>query len=601
MSRMAGKITGGDNTGSGFLNAGYADTDMHFRNSYLEIIAGSCSRNIIYSAENNSDKGWVIAGTGLISYSGSTVMMDQQDWDNVISAEDPESVLHGIDGHFAAIRWDNDSVRFYTDVTGLRDIYILVKDDSIYFSTDPLTLAGQSGCDIDFEEFASRWLLFNQVSHNSIFSGMRRLVAGSSARVTFRNRLQISYRTYPGFTEPKSDFLSAADFSQKLESLINITPPGKQISLSLSGGMDSRVLLSYLLKTKNDRFETHTFGDPGHPDSLIASEITERFSLNHHQFNSGIPGIDDCINGIGEFSASTLVNNAASAFLQLQNYKLINGEESVLIDGGFGEIWRREFFYKLWLQGKKALIGKNVKGIIPHLMLHRADIFNDEVKILMQRGVEKQIEEALTILPEPTAQNLTDWLDLFAIRTRLPNYYGQEQTRLDNHLTAVMPFIQPSLLRNILRIPERNRKNGRLFREIIRTNQPQLAKLRLAKGDGTYPFYLNTLQVRLLSKLRSRLRLKKHPSENNTRLLLMKMKDFIHDSIGSENFRSAPFYDHKKITGMVDSYYKGDHTNEYDLDWFLSFEVFRQMLKKVSKRNSEHQIGCVSYKLNTQK
>lgn len=127
--------------------------------------------------------------------------------------------------------------------------------------------------------------------------------------------------------------------------------------MSLSGGMDSKVILSYSLKIKEINFDTHTFGDPNHPDSEIARSIAKGFGIGHEQFNQGIPDAEKSIEDIREYTSQTLVNNAASAVLQLQNYSYLKGRNVVLIDGGFGEIWRREFFYKLFTWQESAVGG----------------------------------------------------------------------------------------------------------------------------------------------------------------------------------------------------------------------------------------------------
>lgn len=580
MSRFAGIISEKGFTDNRIFIENFHNSDFFYKGDFCQIIAESDSDNLFWRSDTETGTGWVIAGTGLQNSPHHSRIMDKNDWEEIFSSQNPGSVLKDINGHFAAISWNNHSLELYTDTTGLRDLYVHEAKDFIYFSTDPLLLARHSECNPDFEEFGSRWLLFNQISHNSIFRGLKRIVAGSSVKITINGGLRITYQSSPKINLTGNEVLSVSEFSRKLKSFINIIPPpDKTLSLSLSGGMDSRVLLSLLTRHYTGKFDAHTFGDPSHPDGIIASDIAKHFSIEHHQFNAGIPDTENCIKGIRDYSASTLVNNAASAFLQLQNYSLLDGIRSVIIDGGFGEIWRREFFYRLYLQGKAALLKGDINGIIPHLRLDRADIFSDDVNELMLKGIKTQLEEILDILPAPDEQNIPDWLDLFAIRTRLPNYYSHEQTRLDNHLTAIMPFIQPDLLNNLPGVPIEKRKNGKLFREIIKTNQPALTKFNLAKGDGQYPFYFSTLMSRIVSKLRSKTGFK-YKHVNKTSIMLNSLEAFIRDTISSESFRSAPFYDHSKITHLVDSYYKGGTGREYELDWFLSFEIFRQEIQR---------------------
>ena len=68
-------------------------------------------------------------------------------------------------------------------------------------------------------------------------------------------------------------------FGTTLKKLLSINE--RKISLSLSGGLDSRLLLSCLANKNSELWETHTFGDPNHPDSKIASQLLSSLNLKN--------------------------------------------------------------------------------------------------------------------------------------------------------------------------------------------------------------------------------------------------------------------------------------------------------------------------------
>ncbi len=547
----------------------------HITNN-TQIYIGGLSHNIYFNFDESVEgRGWLVVGIGLLNNIDKTSILNKEDWRKIIEKDNCIDTINHLDGHFLVVKWTKNSIAFYSDVLGLRDIYIVKNRETVFFSTNVTWLSNLVDLEIDFSEFGSRWLMFNQISDKSIFKGVKRIVAGKSATVSLNDSLVVEYTDYNWVPSNETIRFGMEEFSSKLKSLINITAnDNKHLSLSLSGGMDSRVILSFLLLNNNLKYDAHTFGNPAHPDSIIAKEIIEKYNIKHSQFNLSIQSPDKCVEEITRYTGTTLVNNAASAILQLQNYYCLNNDV-ILIDGGFGEIWRREFFYKLFLQGRNYLIEKNIPKIIPFLMLKRADIFSSEVNIQMRRGIENQLTELMDIMPAIDSKFLINWLDLFAIKTRLINYYSHEQTRLDNFLISLMPFLQQSLLKYLFILPNDLRKNGKLFRKLININSPTLGKIMLVKGHNIHPYCFNSLQSRLYGLIKQKMQINKF-YDNNTQILLFSLKEYIFDTINSQSVRESSSYDYKKITYLVDSYYKGNYSLENSLDWFLSYELFRQ-------------------------
>lgn len=84
----------------------------------------------------------------------------------------------------------------------------------------------------------------------------------------------------------KQNDLSITDLGSLLELCLHQQlehSPDSKISLSLTGGADSRLLLSLLLK-RNCRFTTYTYGDRGSADSVIASKIAGFTGITHSNY-----------------------------------------------------------------------------------------------------------------------------------------------------------------------------------------------------------------------------------------------------------------------------------------------------------------------------
>ena len=59
-----------------------------------------------------------------------------------------------------------------------------------HFSTNVVWLSKLINLEKDFNEFSSRWLLFNQISDKSIFKGIHRIVAGKKVIINLSNNLK---------------------------------------------------------------------------------------------------------------------------------------------------------------------------------------------------------------------------------------------------------------------------------------------------------------------------------------------------------------------------------------------------------------------------
>jgi hypothetical protein len=513
-----------------------------------------------------------VCGVGIIRRDNKLRLANNYEWKKYIS---PGNLPGEISGHYVAFSWDAHEVKIETDKLGLRDIYYAEIPGGIIISTRVDWIAKYKKLEIGFSEFSTRWLLFNQISHNSIVKGCSRLVAGQKIRIDIKTlriyRVTDSFK-YPAILREKtsldsilSEYLSIPDNEKK------------KLSLSLSGGMDSRVILSILLKMQLKDWDTHTFGTHSHPDSEIAEAITEKLNVPHFQIDEKLPGPDETLCRLQEYTNTTLVNNPASAIKQLLNYSRLNSADSIITDGGFGEIWRREFLFKLQVKGKNAVINKDSKLILGHMKHFRADIFEENTNRLMEGSAIEQLNEMMGIIPSPSEIGIENWLDFFAIKTRLPNYYGHEQARLDEYVTSFMPFVQQDVLDLLFSYRVNQRKNGKLFRKILSGNCPALKTFPLVKGTIKNPFVLNSLQARIYSFIRKKFSKNVYINKNNIDFLNM-FRDYLNDIINSRGFSNFEHYDHDKIKKLVGDFYKGNTSRANELDWFLSFELFRQCI-----------------------
>ncbi len=544
-----------------------------YRDSNFYIAAGGNNKTCLFKIGNASNESFVTVGVGIKAV-GKKDFMSVSDWVNIsIDGE-----YRNLDGHFVCIRWNQSEVKMFTDVLGLRDIYFAkLSNDCIVFSTRGDWLSKICRRGVNFKEFGSRWLMINQLSTNSVFNNIEMVCGGASVSISRRNyEVTIQKYDWLPLIETRTDCIE--EVSNYFSELITFpNEVNQRISLSLSGGMDSRVMLSYLLKTGNKNWYTHTFGNYNHPDSTVARHISADAGVEHEKIDMDLPNIDQFLSELKEYVSQTNVNNAVSGYQQLRNYKKLIGRDEVIIDGGFGEIWRREFLNRLLVRGKNELINRNIQSIVPYLQIPRANIFTEEINRELLAGCVEQLEALIKSLPNYKGIGLENWMDLFSIKTRLANYYSSAQIHLDSWVFSYMPFIQPSVLKKLFSVPLAHRKNGNLFRQIIKNNYSALEKYPLAKGNITHPFSLNTLQSRLWILVNKKLKLNKVEDKSQANLI-NSLATYIQDTVSSSMVKDCGFYDYPKLLRLSAAISKGNAgtIDLRELDWWLSFELFRQ-------------------------
>jgi hypothetical protein len=537
-----------------------------FKDSNLLLFAGG-NNQTCFLKSNSVDSCWAVVGVGLETSMNGYKVLDEKNWGNILTS--PKIDISKINGHFVAVKYYNGELKFFTDELGLRDIHIVKLPQGFGFSTRIDWLKFFINPEIDLREFGSRWLLQNQVSKNSNIINVNRLIC---ANATIKNNyITIEQNHWQPDFHPSYDREMFDITIRKL-----LSNDEKKISLSLSGGLDSRMLLSYLLQKNSDLWDTHTFGDQNHPDSKIAFDLLKAFNYHNEILDDALPSSDELIEIVKTYIVESIVTNPVTSILNLRFYEKFTNQNKLIIDGGFGEIWRREFANKLLLLGKKALQQKDAFKIVNLFKYNKGDFFSEEVLREMKSGSIEQIENFITWMPDVNNIGMGNWVDLFSIQARLPNYYAPEQTRVDKYIISFMPLVQKDILKYLFSFDDADKKDGKLFKRLIKQNEYKLAKHPLVKGGIVHPFNSSSLSARLHSRINNRLGVNyqsKLPSE-----LFIAIKEFVMDTIQSSEVKNCKLYDHRKVGRIANDFSTKDYKFNTEIDWFLSFELFRKGL-----------------------
>ena len=542
------------------------------RKENLYLVAGGIKETLFYSGNGASDEGWIVCGLGITDTSDGRAISRSGEWIKYFRGGSSE---FNIDGHFIILQWKGNEIRIENDRLGLRDVYFTDEVDYLLFSTRlDWTAVLSKKSDIDLNEFGSFWLLTNQLSHGSILRNVRRLGPYGTAQIKDRKIVLSNKNWIPAFEKEAHE----EELTALLRSFTLFPLYGENyLTLGLSGGLDSRVLLSFLLSSKRPFWGVHTFGSIDQPDTCIAEKIVRELKIDFTQLHEPIPQPEEFLSLLEEYIGQLGPTIPASEILHLPYHRVLYNQNKVIIDGGYGEILRRQFLNRLRFMGRKTLLKKDAEGIFSHLTLNKAYIFNEDVLRYFKENTIRQINDLFKMLPSVSSIGIENWLDLFAIKIKLPNVNGPGQTLLDNISVAYMPYIQPSLLDVGFRVPVSKRRGGKIFRNIIKENYTLLTKYPLVKNQIVYPYKFSSIPAWLWRETKKKMGM--DYKDQSKIMLLDGMKDYVYDTVNSTNVKNFELYDIRKLNALTDEYYSGDKSLAGQIDWWLSFEMWRQSLR----------------------
>jgi hypothetical protein len=379
--------------------------------------------------------------------------------------------------------------------------------------------------------------------------------------------------------QPDTSKVGPKEFVSHLSALVSIRPPdGLRLSLGLSGGIDSRVLLSLLCYRGGPGLLIHTFGHQADPDVRLSDRLAKRMGLQILMLTDPPPPAGELLRQLKEYAAQTMGIEPASSVLKLRHYPLLYRAGRFLVDGGFGELCRRQYFNRLLRFGRKALLNGNAEAILRHVRVHRTSVFSEGTLRLMEAGALEDVSVLVQSLPRSAEFGPESLADLMAVRTRIPNYGGPEQGRLDAAVPNFMPFAQPSLLRHLFGLPVRLRSNGHLSRSIIRGHTPPLARLAFAKGGSVYPFGMPASLAVLYTGMMKMAGIAFVDTARG--LVLGILREFVQDTAHASDTGRCDAYDRERLVETVDGYYSGRKELAGEVDWWLMFDMWRRAVER---------------------
>jgi len=461
----------------------------------------------------NCQQGWAVCGIGIKNDSGSFSIMRNDDWSNLLSNEPSLDEMHKINGHYAVLSWNKNRFEIFCDALELRRAYVVETEKFFLISTRLdwiVSIVPDSVLKI--ERLASGWSLVNSVSDECFIGNVIRV--GPSGHVRIMNgKITHTWQHW----EPGAPEESTIAVLLKQITVLPLKDEHK-ITLGLSGGMDSRTLLSVLCDLPKESWQVHSCGDADNLDIKIAKRIANELNVRHeikYYQPQELKTVDSVVRTIKEYALHTEMAESLFGYPKLELFSSMAREGYWMVDGGYGELLRRSYGNKLLLAGRGAVRERSASGILKYLLLPRSPIFNHEIQQSFLFETHDQLQHAIDTMPDHSAGDFGNWVDLFHIRYRLRNYAGNSQSLYDCSIPGYMPFAQPAMLSTYFGLASRQRCNNKLNRKIIADGEARLQRIPLLTSGAVVPYW--TSRNILFSRLIGRIKRKVVPNKANLR------------------------------------------------------------------------------------
>jgi asparagine synthase (glutamine-hydrolysing) len=248
---------------------------------------------------------------------------------------------------FAAVRGDTNGVTMVADSMGFRQLYHSGPGaaEVPVLSTSALLAGWLRGAELDDTAVAVQSLLGWQLGQRTLFRGVDKLAPGALAHLG-SDGVRLTETRRDDIAEIGLDEAVAAAAVTLRASMAALLDDHPDAVLQLTGGQDSRLLLSAIPVSRRRGLRAMTLGVPGSGDVRVATQLAERYGMRHEVRNLA------ALDGLSAADGWELVRAAAMRLDGMADPVALaaltvaeqNFDQGVRISGLGGEV-ARGFYY----------------------------------------------------------------------------------------------------------------------------------------------------------------------------------------------------------------------------------------------------------------
>lgn len=213
--------------------------------------------------------------------------VNQYDLLNILYKKYGEKFISYIKGVFNIIIIDKSKFYIYNDIHSIKRVFTYTDGDNFFISNELKEIRKHFSLSPDYEN-AAIFCLLNHFFHGyTLFEKITCSIPASKIAFSDRHlKTSVYWKPNELFLGEKESDKKESDFSIFWEKLVNsyvIYIKPKQISITLTGGNDSRLVLAPLLN-KNYTLHAFSFGNPKSSDGVVAKQIAHTSKITYSNY-----------------------------------------------------------------------------------------------------------------------------------------------------------------------------------------------------------------------------------------------------------------------------------------------------------------------------
>lgn len=392
--------------------------------------------------------------------------------------DDPASLTHLLPP-FAAVRSDADGVVAVADSMGFRQLYHSSPGTGAgTVSTSALEAGRAIGAGLDEQALAVQSLLGWQLGRRTVHAGIDKLAAGATVRlrpdgveVLPAAELPVEPITLGEAVEQAAELLQAS-----LEQLLDEHPDAV---LQLTGGQDSRILLSAIPPARRRGVRAMTLGVPGGGDVEVAGRLAALCGLSHEVHGLGDAAALEPADAWGRCRTAALRLDAMSDPIALAALTVAEQQfdQGVRISGLGGEVARG--FYYVGRVHDRAYAPVDARRLAQWRMF-----VNEAVEPQALRGefTAWAREHADQAVFEALSEGGEEWFratDHLYLRHRMQRWAGVTDTAVGVDRVVVNPMLDERFLAIAARLAPQDKAHALFLAQLQLRLDPELGRIPL--------------------------------------------------------------------------------------------------------------------------
>jgi len=393
---------------------------------------------------------------------------------------------------FAAVRGDDQGVTMVADSMGFRQLYHSAPDavGAPVLSTSALFAGWVRGAELDHAAVAVQSLLGWQLGQRTLFRGVDKLCPGAVAHLDAGGVRVCATEQVGEAGIPLGEAVSRAAVMLRasLEALLDDHP---EAVLQLTGGQDSRLLLSAIPVARRRGLRAMTLGAPGSGDVIVARRLAERYGMRHDVH--GLAALD----GLRAADAWELTWEAAVRLDAMSDPIALAAltvaesrfDQGVRISGLGGEI-ARGFYYVGTVRGR-TFTRKDAEQLAAWRMFVNEAVEPGLLDPVFATWARKTADDEVAAAMSAAGNEWFRATDELYLRHRMQRWAGATDTAVGYQRVVINPMLGAEFLGLASRLTPEDKAHSRFLARLQMELDPELGRVplegRAAPVAAAYP------------------------------------------------------------------------------------------------------------------